>query len=112
MIAPPWVTTLFQALDAFDADTFASFLEDDAVFVFGNSDPVRGKQTIRNVVAGFFTTLKAIRHDLIETWVLPEAVICQGTVNLYPSLWKSALCAIRKYLPHAERFDSELPYLR
>src|SRR5262245_8130560 len=91
MIAPPWVTALFQALDAFDADIFASFLEDDAVFVFGNSDPVRGKQTIRDVVAGFFATLKAIRHDLIETWVLPEAVICQGTVT-YTRHSGSQLC--------------------
>ena len=80
METPAWVTTLFHALDAFDAKTFASFLTDDAVFVFGNAEPVRGKQTIHDVVAGFFTSIQAIRHDLLETWTLPEAVICRGVV--------------------------------
>jgi uncharacterized protein (TIGR02246 family) len=81
MTTPAWLTTLFQALDTFDADTFASFLTDDAVFVFGNSEPVQSKEAIREVVAHFFTSIRAIRHDLIETWTLPETVICQGTVT-------------------------------
>jgi uncharacterized protein (TIGR02246 family) len=81
MATPPWVTTLFQALDAFDADTFASVLTEDAVFVFGNAEPVRGKRAIRDVVASFFTSIKAMRHDLIETWTLPEAVLCRGIVT-------------------------------
>ena len=81
MIAPPWVTILFHALDTFDADTFASFLTDDAGFVFGNSEPVRSKQAIREVVSHFFTSIRAIQHDLIDTWTFPETVICQGTVT-------------------------------
>ena len=81
MLAPPWVTNLFQALDTFDADTFASFLTDDAVFVFANAESVRGNLAIRAAVAHFFTTIRAIRHDLREIWALPETVICQGTVT-------------------------------
>jgi ketosteroid isomerase-like protein len=81
METPPWVSTLFQALDAFDAKTFASFLTNDAVFVFGNAEPVRGKQTIHDVVAGFFTSIQAIRHDLLDTWTLPATVICRGVVT-------------------------------
>ena len=81
MDTPPWVTTLFHALDAFDADAFASFLTDDAIFVFGNAQPVKSKQAIRDVVASFFTSINAIRHDLLETWTLPQVVICRGTVT-------------------------------
>jgi len=80
MMTPAWVQTLFRALDAFDADTFASFLTDDATFVFANAEPVRGRQTIRDYVAQFFTSIAAIRHDLIETWTVPDAVISRGTV--------------------------------
>jgi len=76
-----WVTQLFQALDTFNAEAFASFLTNEAVFVFGNAEPVRGKQTIQDVVAGFFTTIQAIRHDRVETWTLPETVICRGIVT-------------------------------
>lgn len=81
MATPVWVTTLFQALDAFDVDTFTSFLTDDAVFIFGNAEPVRGKPTIRDGVAGFFASIAAIRHDLLDTWTLPDVVICRGVVT-------------------------------
>ena len=67
MTTPAWIPTLFQAFDAFDTDTFASFLTNDAVFVLGNADPIMGKIIIRDAVAAFFTTIAAIRHDLIET---------------------------------------------
>ena len=91
MATPAWVTTLFHALDAFDADTFASFLTDDAIFVFGNAEPVRGKHAIRDVVASFFTSISAIRHDLLETWPLPQTAICRGTVT-YTRHSGSQLC--------------------
>ena len=81
MTTPAWILTLFQALDAFDVHTFASFLTDDARFVFGNAEPVQGKYTIRVGVAAFFTSIAAIRHDLIETWAVPEAIICRGIVT-------------------------------
>lgn len=81
MDTPAWVTTLFQALDVFDARTFANFLTDDAVFVFGNAEPVKGKTTIHEVVAGFFTSIRAIRHDLVESWTLPDTVVCRGIVT-------------------------------
>ncbi|MGE0682842.1 MAG: nuclear transport factor 2 family protein [Candidatus Binatia bacterium] len=81
METPTWVPMLFQALDTFSTETFASFLTDEAVFVFGNAEPVRGKQTIHDVVAGFFASIQAIRHDLLETWTLPGTVICRGIVT-------------------------------
>jgi hypothetical protein len=37
---------------------FARFLTDKRVFVFGNSESVRGKQAICDVAAGFFTPIK------------------------------------------------------
>ena len=118
MATPAWVPSLFQALDASDADMFASFLTDDGVFVFGNAEPVRGKQAIRDVVAGFFTTIKAIRHDLIETWTLPEAVICQGTVTYtrhsgsqlrvpFANIFRMQNGLIRNYLIYV---DNSQPY--
>jgi ketosteroid isomerase-like protein len=81
MTTPAWVTTLFHSLDVFDADTFASFLTDDAVFVFGNAEPVKSRPVIRDVVAQFFTSIKAIQHDLLEAWTLPQDVICRGIVT-------------------------------
>lgn len=81
MTTPAWVQTLFQALDAFDTQTFASFLTEDATFVFANLEPVKGKQTIREYVGQFFTSIAAIRHDVIETWTVPDAIIARGIVT-------------------------------
>jgi uncharacterized protein (TIGR02246 family) len=81
MSTPAWVPTLFQALDAFDANTFASFLAEDATFIFGNAEPVRGKSTIRDGVAAFFTSIAAIRHDVIDTWAVPDAIVSRGVVT-------------------------------
>jgi hypothetical protein len=44
----------FRGLDTFNADAFASFLTEDAIFVFGNAEPVNGRTAIREVVAHFF----------------------------------------------------------
>jgi len=81
MDTPGWVTTLFRALDEFDATTFASFLTDDAVFVFGNAEPVKRKATIQAVVAGFFSSIRAIQHDLLDVWTLSDAIISRGIVT-------------------------------
>ena len=81
MTTPAWVERLFQALDAFDADTFASFLAEDAIFVFGNAEPVKGKTTIRDAVATFFAKIAVIRHELIETWTISDGIICRGIVT-------------------------------
>jgi uncharacterized protein (TIGR02246 family) len=78
---PAWLKTLFTALDTFDAKTFASFLTDDATFVFANAEPVHGRAAIQDCVAGFFASIKEIRHDLLDCWILPDTVISRGIVT-------------------------------
>jgi ketosteroid isomerase-like protein len=78
---PAWLKTLFNALDMFDAKTFASFLTDEATFVFANAEPVRGKAVIQEYVAQFFASIRAIRHDVIDCWVTSDAVISRGIVT-------------------------------
>lgn len=78
---PAWLKTLFNALDTFDSKTFASFLTDNATFAFANAEPVHGRAVIQEYVAGFFASIKAIRHELIDCWVTPDAVISRGIVT-------------------------------
>ena len=47
-----WVAQLFQAIDRMDSDGLALFLANDATFQFGNAQPVKGKQNVRDAVAG------------------------------------------------------------
>lgn len=78
MESPAWVRQLFQSIDAMDTNKFLNFINNDAQFRFGNAPPVVGKDAIGQAVDGFFATIKAIKHRLLNTWTHPDAVICQG----------------------------------
>ncbi len=63
------------------SDGFALFLADDAAFQFGNAQPVRGKQNVRDAVAAFFSSIKGIGHKLLGTWQVDDLVFVQGEVT-------------------------------
>ncbi|MGD2217077.1 MAG: nuclear transport factor 2 family protein [Gemmatimonadales bacterium] len=75
------ISQLFQAIDARDADAFASFLSENAVFRYGSQPAVQGKEAIRGYVSGFFGTLQALRHQVIDTWEREDSMVCQGIVT-------------------------------
>lgn len=81
MVGGEWVGRLFDAIDRMDADDMASFLTENARFRFGNAEPVTGKKQIRDVVAGFFSTIKGLKHRILKVWQFEDAVICQGEVT-------------------------------
>ncbi len=72
---------LFKAIDEMDSDKFVTFLTDDAEFRFGNAPAVLGKPAIREAVAGFFSSIKAISHKNINLWVHPDSIVYEGEVT-------------------------------
>jgi ketosteroid isomerase-like protein len=67
-----------QSIDRRDTDAFLKFLAEDAVFRFGNAEPINGKVAIGAYVGGFFSALKALDHEVLQTWTLPKVVIYHG----------------------------------
>jgi ketosteroid isomerase-like protein len=61
---PSWMDDLFKAIDAKDAERFASFIAADGTFVFGNAPAVIGRQAIRDAVAGFFSSIRGLAHEV------------------------------------------------
>jgi len=76
-----WIRRLFQSIDERDTDAFMSFLSDDVLFHFGNADPVNGKALVGKVLRVFFKSIKALRHEALQTWEQKDAVICHGIVT-------------------------------
>jgi uncharacterized protein (TIGR02246 family) len=76
-----WVDRLFAAIDNKDAEAFVSFLTEDAAFVFGNAAPVSGKAAIRDVLAGFFGSIRSLRHEVTDRWTLPDVAVAIGNVT-------------------------------
>lgn len=81
MTIPQWIHQLFTTIDGRDAQQFVTFLTEDARFRFGNAPEVRGRVQIQEAVAGFFGTIQGLQHRIINTWIHPDTVICQGEVT-------------------------------
>jgi ketosteroid isomerase-like protein len=58
--------TLFADIDSFDVERFVQHLTDDVTFRFGNAEPIRGKDAVREGVLGFWSTIDGLTHHLIK----------------------------------------------
>ncbi len=81
MILRDWVNSLFAAIDRQDAAAFAAFLAEDARFAFGNLPAVAGRDAIREFVAGFFASIRAVSHSVPDAWQSGDALTCCGEVT-------------------------------
>lgn len=75
------IESLFNDIDKMDADKFASYLDDNVRFRFGNAPVVEGKEAAREAVDGFFKSIKGIRHKKLRMWVHSDSVLYQGEVT-------------------------------
>jgi ketosteroid isomerase-like protein len=76
-----WIKQLFIAIDRKDAQGFAAFFTDNAIFRFANAPAVAGKENIRQAVEAFFSAVKGLRHNITGAWELKDVVICEGEVT-------------------------------
>ena len=72
---------LFAAVDGRDLERFGRFLTDDAVFRFGSAPPVSGRSAICEAVGGFYATIAALRHKIINTLAAGKVLVCEGEVT-------------------------------
>ena len=75
------VRDVFFAVDRMDPDEFVSYLTEDARFKFGNAQAVVGRQGIKKAVSGFFGTIKALSHSVLNVWELGDSVISEVEVT-------------------------------
>jgi ketosteroid isomerase-like protein len=75
------VAKVFADIDAFDPDKFVTHLTPDVVFRFGNSDPVTGRDAVREAVAGFFSTIDGLTHHIRNVWELGDTAVAQIDVE-------------------------------
>jgi ketosteroid isomerase-like protein len=70
-------TDVFADVDRMDAKGFASHLAEDCVLRFGNADEVVGRGAIEEAIAGFFTTINGISHEIVDHWDVDDTTIIQ-----------------------------------
>ncbi len=72
---------LFAAIDARDGDAFVAFLTPNGSFRFGSAPAARGRDAIRDAVAGFFSSIAGCRHTLDKTIRDGNTIVCEGMVT-------------------------------
>ena len=72
---------LFAAIDANDGAAFVAYLTEDAVFRFGSTPPVRGRDAIQAAVEGFFSTIAGCSHSINNTLRQDGTLVCEGVVT-------------------------------
>lgn len=75
------ISAIFADIDSFDPDKFVAHLTEDAVFRFANAEPVVGRAAIRAAVAGFFTQIDGLSHDVLQTWDVGDTSIAKTNVE-------------------------------
>jgi len=76
-----FLKSLMASIDAKDAEKFVTHVTDDAVFKFGNMEPVQGKDNVRQAVAGFFSSIKGLNHKLLDTIEQDGRLVMRGEVT-------------------------------
>ncbi len=72
---------VLKSVDNKDADVFSAYLADDAIFRYGSQDAVKGRQAVRDYVAGFFSAVASLEHRVLETWEGDDSLVCRGEVT-------------------------------
>lgn len=72
---------LFNSVDNSDANSFLTFLSDDAIFTFGNMEPVYGKDNIREFLNQFFESIDHTIHSDIEAYNAGSVWFTTGNVT-------------------------------
>lgn len=63
------------------ADEFASIFTEDAVYQFGNADPIIGRSGIRDSSVVFRQKVKAVAHNIKSIWETGDTAICEMDVT-------------------------------
>jgi hypothetical protein len=64
----PLVSDVFDSIDGMDAAGFAKAFTENGSFTFGNAEPVVGREGIVATVAGFFSSIGGLRHEISGVW--------------------------------------------
>jgi uncharacterized protein (TIGR02246 family) len=75
------INGIFKSVDRMDAAGFASYFTEDGLFTFGNWPTVKGRDEITGSVDGFFESIKALEHRVIDRWTDEGAEIVEVEVT-------------------------------
>lgn len=74
---------VFALVDGTDAAGFSRLFAPQGRMRFGNGEPMTGPEEIAAGVAGFFATIKGLRHTVVREWYAGADTIIEETVDYH-----------------------------
>ncbi len=68
-----WIAAYFAEVDRMDPDGLMAWYAEDCSFRFASQPRVEGKAAIRQVLAGFYGSIRSMRHHRTGVWVDADA---------------------------------------
>jgi ketosteroid isomerase-like protein len=72
---------VFQTVDSMRPDSIAGLFAEDARMVFGNAEPLVGREAITAGIQGFFSTINALQHQIVNEWCIGADTIAETEVT-------------------------------
>ncbi|WP_210583710.1 nuclear transport factor 2 family protein [Streptomyces sp. GESEQ-35] len=72
---------LFAKIDGRELRAVADLFAEDATMVFGNGEPLSGRQAILAANAAFMDTIAGLRHRILDTWAVDATTIALTDVT-------------------------------
>ncbi len=75
------VHAMCTAVDAGDAESFASWFAEDATYTFANDETRKGRAAIREATAGAAGVLPWVRHSVEQVAEVGDQLFCRFTIH-------------------------------
>lgn len=81
---------VFATVDSMKPGAIAEFFAEDARLVFGNGEPLIGREAIIAGNQAFFSTIKGLRHRIVNQWYVGADTVAETEVTYRRLNGKSA----------------------
>jgi ketosteroid isomerase-like protein len=73
--------SIFQKVDTMDPHALDEVIAEDARMVFGNAEPLVGREAIAAGAGAFLSTFKGLRHRILNEWSVGADTIVETEVT-------------------------------
>jgi hypothetical protein len=74
-------STLFDDIDSMEPERFAHHLAPNAVMVFGNAEPINGRDAIHDAWGSFCEGVDGVRHEQVDTFSKGDRTVVEARVT-------------------------------
>lgn len=79
--AAPTPEALFAKIDRRDLRGVADLLAENATMVFGNGEPLLGREAVLAANTAFMETIAGLSHRIVDSWVVEDTTIAVTDVT-------------------------------